>query len=74
MDIVLDYGSEQFIIELKLWYGDSEHQKAYEQLDGYLSSKNAKKSYLLTFDFRKKREQKIAWESYNSKEIFDVIV
>jgi hypothetical protein len=74
MDVVLDYGNEQFIIELKLWYGESNHQKAYEQLSGYLDSKNADTGYLLTFDFRKKKRRKCQWESVNSKRIFDVIV
>lgn len=74
MDIVLDYGNKQFIIELKLWYGESNHQKAYEQLSSYLDSKNADKGYLLTFDFRKKKRRKCQWESINSKRILDVIV
>ena len=40
MDIVLDYGIEQFIIELKIWHGDKYKQDAYNQLLGYLSTKN----------------------------------
>jgi hypothetical protein len=32
MDIVVDYGSEQFIIELKLWKGETAQEDAYEQL------------------------------------------
>ena len=39
MDIVVDFGSEQFIIELKLWKGEASHEKAYEQLAGYMDSK-----------------------------------
>lgn len=35
MDIVLDYGTDQFIIELKLWKEDSKHEEAYRQLSGY---------------------------------------
>ncbi len=74
MDIVVDYGEQQFIIELKLWRGESEHQKAYEQLNKYLESKNADEGYLLTFDFRKNKIQKCEWEIYNGKRIFDVII
>jgi len=75
MDIVLDFINEQFIIELKVWHGETKHQKAYEQLSGYLDGKNASKGYLLTFDFREERNKayKAEWVNYNGKEIFDVI-
>ncbi len=74
MDIVLDYGNEQFVIELKLWYGDKMHQEAYKQLKDYLDDKNAEIGYLVTFDFRVKKEPKYEWVEYNGKKIFDVIV
>ncbi len=67
-------GKEQFIIELKLWNGEGEHQKAYEQLSRYLEAKNANTGYLLTFDFRKNKMQKCEWETYSGKRIFDVII
>jgi hypothetical protein len=74
MDVVVDYGTEQFIVELKIWYGDSSHEKAYEQLERYLKYKNADTGYMLTYDFRKKKDPKCQWESYKGKKIFDVIV
>jgi len=36
MDLVVDYGREQFIIELKIWRGEQYEKDAYEQLCGYL--------------------------------------
>jgi len=76
MDLVVDYGSDQFIIELKLWYGESAHEKAYEQLAGYLKSKGVTAGYLLTFDFRKKerRMPKAAWVEWDGARIFDVML
>ena len=76
MDIVVDYGSEQFIIELKIWDGEKHHEEAYEQLFGYLESKKAAVGYLLTFDFRKEanRERKAKWVEFDDKKIFDVII
>jgi hypothetical protein len=76
MDIVVDVGREQFIIELKVWRGEAEHGKAYEQLAGYLESKQAQEGYLLTFDFRKghNRERRAQWVEAAGKRIFDVIV
>ncbi|MDR2732159.1 MAG: AAA family ATPase, partial [Fibromonadaceae bacterium] len=52
-DVIIDYNSEQFIVELKLWYGEVSHEDAFGQLAGYLDSKNKDTGYLLTFDFRK---------------------
>ena len=76
MDIVVDYGKQQFIIELKRWDGKSRNQKAYEQLCGYLKSKGVDIGYLLTFDFREEgnKVRKAEWIDVDGKRIFDVIV
>jgi hypothetical protein len=76
MDIVVDYAGDQFIIELKIWHGESEHQDAYRQLLGYMESKNAKTGYLLTFDFRKGKNKQLReeWKDFINAKIFDVII
>ena len=76
MDIVIDFGRDQFIIELKLWKGKEYEQKAYRQLAGYMESKKADEGYLLTFDFRKEsnKERKAEWIEVDGKKIFEVIV
>ncbi|MCL2220505.1 MAG: AAA-like domain-containing protein [Chitinispirillia bacterium] len=76
-DIIIDYLTEQFIVELKLWHGKTAHERAYEQLFGYLNSKNKDTGYLLTFDFRKTKntgKPKLRWVNYQGKKIFDVMV
>ncbi|MCL1794601.1 MAG: AAA-like domain-containing protein [Oscillospiraceae bacterium] len=76
MDIVADFGREQFIIELKIWKGEKAEEKAYEQLLGYMETKKANKGYLLTFDFRlkKNKERKSEWLDIDGKKIFEVII
>jgi len=76
MDIAVDYGREQFIIELKLWKGEAGHEKAYEQLAGYMGSKGLATGYLLTFDFRKgvNKQPYAKWVDFGGKRIFDVVV
>ena len=76
MDIVVDFGREQFIIELKLWKGESEHTKAYEQIAGYMRSKGLTEGYLLTFDFRKSvnKSSYAKWVDFDGMRIFDVVV
>ena len=76
MDLVVDYGLDQFVIELKLWYGESAHEKAYSQLSGYLKSKRTAVGYLLTYDFRKdkNREPRTEWIECEGTRIFDVVI
>jgi len=77
MDFVIDYLKQQFILEIKLWYGDSRHEEAYEQLAKYLKSKNTECGYLLTFDFRKKGDVTFSenrWIRWNGKQIYDVVL
>ncbi|MDR0221149.1 MAG: AAA-like domain-containing protein [Lachnospiraceae bacterium] len=76
MDIVVDFGPEQFIIELKLWKGEAMHKDAYAQLAEYLDGKNVNTGWLLTFDFRKKtpKQPRAEWVDFAGKRIFDVVV
>jgi hypothetical protein len=77
IDLIVDYLKQQFIIELKIWYGDSKHESAYEQLANYLTSKNMDCGYLITYDFRKKRPgnfEECKWIDWDGKRIFDVVL
>ena len=76
MDLVVDFGRQQFIIELKIWRGEKYQTEAHEQLCAYLDSKNKAEGYLLTFDFRKNKEtaSRAEWLEVNGKRIFSVII
>jgi hypothetical protein len=76
MDIVVTYGKEEFIIELKIWHGEEYRQAGFEQLKTYLRSRGAKKGYLVTFDFRResKHPPKEEWLESENICIFDVIL
>ncbi len=53
LDVVITFGSKQYIIELKIWYGESYHQEGIKQLCDYLDRQNQRKGYLLIYDLRK---------------------
>ncbi|MCP5052210.1 MAG: hypothetical protein GY940_33895 [bacterium] len=53
INIIVTYGNEKFIIELKKWYGEKAHQKGLKQLAGYLDRQNRDSGYLLIYDSRK---------------------
>lgn len=58
MDIVVFYGTQSFIVELKIWHGQSAANDAYDQLVGYLESQERRVGYLLSFcDNRKTPRQ-----------------
>ena len=49
MDILVFYGTEEFIIELKLWHGQAYEKKGYDQLIQYLDAREIYKGYLISF-------------------------
>lgn len=76
MDLVITYGGEEHIIELKIWHGEEYRKRGIEQLEAYLDSRNATKGYLLSFSFLKHKEyvcRKLE-ESETTKEILEVVV
>ncbi|MCD7761406.1 MAG: ATP-binding protein [Clostridiales bacterium] len=56
MDVVIDYRGEQFIIEMKIWRGNTYHERGEEQLAAYLDYFHLKKGYMLSFNFNKNKE------------------
>ena len=76
MDLVVNFEKQQFIIELKLWRGEANREKAFEQLLGYIVSKNFKEGYMLTFDFRKRKTHvsEPQWIEKGGYRIYSVIV
>ena len=76
MDIVVTYGREEFIIELKIWHGEEYRQEGIRQLEGYLDARNAEKGYLISFSFLKNKEYKSGWvdETEIAHKIYEVVV
>ena len=56
MDIVVFYGAEEYIIELKKWYGEKKDTEGVKQLAGYLESRFQTKGWMVTFCFNKNKE------------------
>lgn len=83
MDIVVTYLDEEFIIELKIWRGDSYRKDGIKQLKEYLDSREQKRGYLVSFSFLKNKEYAKGYLSdigndevpgIEDKEIYEVIV
>ncbi|HLP48440.1 MAG TPA: AAA-like domain-containing protein [Candidatus Kapabacteria bacterium] len=76
LDIVVTYGSQKYIIELKKWYGEEAHQKGLNQLMDYLDRQNQNLGFLIIYDSRRKSNKIGENEMVNigSKQIFMVWV
>lgn len=53
LDVVVTFENKKYIIELKIWRGESYHQVGIRQLCGYLEAQNESVGYLLIYDLRK---------------------
>lgn len=75
MDLVVNYGRQEFIVELKIWRGDRFEQTGHEQLSEYLAIRGMDEGYLVTFDFSKnKSTAEPQWLDVNGKRIFEAVV
>jgi hypothetical protein len=74
MDVVVDYGTEQHIIELKIWHGEKYNSDGEKQLSDYLDYHRLKKGYLLTFNFNQKKKIGVKRVQYGDKELIEATV
>ena len=74
MDVIIRSGDEEFVVELKIWKGQKLHEDSKKQLLSYMKNRRVDKGYLLTFDFRQKREQKHEWIKVDDKDLLLVQV
>ncbi|MCD7716489.1 MAG: AAA-like domain-containing protein [Lachnospiraceae bacterium] len=58
-DIVVDYGGHQYVIEAKIWHGESYEQAGREQLCGYLKRYDLPVGWLISFCFNKEKKKHI---------------
>lgn len=74
LDVVIIYGSQKYIVELKVWNGEKYNEKGREQLAEYLRIQNLETGYLLVFNFNKNKEKSSEWVTAGDKKLFEVIL
>lgn len=55
-DVIVDYGGEQFVIELKIWRGNEYNERGEPQLADYLDYYHKDRGYMLSFNFNKNKK------------------
>lgn len=76
MDIVVNYAGEEFLIELKLWYGNKYERKGEDQVSEYANTRSLKKAYLITFSFLKEKvvQAEPEWKTVNGVDVYEGII
>ena len=74
MDVVVNYGRHEYIVELKRIFSERDRAEGIKQLLGYMEVRDADAGYYLTFDFRKKSVSKTKWLEIDEKRILEVNV
>ncbi|MCP4148360.1 MAG: hypothetical protein GY757_11470 [bacterium] len=72
LDVVISFNNQMFIVELKIWRGESYHREGIKQLTAYLDSQNQKVGYLIIYDLRKSTAKTGQYETIaaDNKKIF----
>jgi Predicted AAA-ATPase. len=74
MDVVITFGFQKYIVELKIWNGRKYEEKGFEQLADYLEVQKLDTGYMVIFNFNCDKKYSSDWVEINGKKIFEVIV
>ena len=74
-DLIINYNNHEYVIELKIWRGDSYNTKGENQLYDYLKAKNQQIGYLVSFCFNKGKNSGLRPPvELNGRTLIEVIV
>ena len=73
-DVIVDYNGEQFVVEMKVWRGNSYNLRGEAQLSDYLDYYHLDKGYMLSFNFNKNKKIGIRTVKVKDKTLIEAIV
>ena len=74
-DVIIDYLGQQYIVELKIWHGQSYNERGEKQLAEYLERYNLQTGYMVSFCFNKtKKSGLLPPVELNGRTLVEVIV
>ncbi|MCQ2973228.1 MAG: AAA-like domain-containing protein [Bacteroidales bacterium] len=73
-DIIIDYQSKQYIVEIKIWNGEEYNRKGEIQLSEYLDYYHLTEGYMLSFCFNKNKIPGAKTIEFGDKILHEVIV
>ena len=73
-DMIIDYLGHQYIIEMKIWRGNSYNERGEQQLLEYLDYYHLNKGYLMSFCFNKNKQIGVHTVHIGNREIVEGVV
>lgn len=73
-DVIVDYAGEQFIVELKIWYGNEYNERGEKQLSNYLDYYHKDKGYMISFNFNKNKVAGVKEIKAGNKTIIEAVI
>ena len=74
MDIIITHSQQKYIIETKIWRGDSRYQAGKKQLAAYLSAEGVTEGYYIVFDHRQDPEPQVETETMEGLRIRSYVI
>ncbi|MDD9972671.1 MAG: AAA-like domain-containing protein, partial [Candidatus Poribacteria bacterium] len=74
MDIIIIHNQKKYIVETKIWRGDSRYQAGKKQLASYLKSEGTIEGYYIVFDHREKPEPRVETETIEGLTIRSYVI
>lgn len=73
-DVIVDYLGQQYVVELKIWHGNSYNERGEKQLFEYLDAYHLNKGYMLSFNFNKKKDVGVKEIPLGDKVLVEAVV
>lgn len=73
-DIIVNYHGAEYVIEVKIWRGEEYNKRGEQQLADYLDLYEAKKGWLLSFNFNKNKIPGIKEIQCRDKSLVEIVV
>jgi hypothetical protein len=74
MDIIITHNQRKYIVETKIWRGDSRYQAGKKQLAAYLKVEGVTEGYYIVFDHRQDPEPQVETETIEGLTIQSYII
>ncbi|MCD8010875.1 MAG: AAA-like domain-containing protein [Lachnospiraceae bacterium] len=73
-DVIVDYLGRQYVIELKIWRGNSYNERGEKQIMAYLDYYHLNKGYMISFNFNKKKKIGVNKITLGDKMLIEAVV
>lgn len=74
MDLLITHDQRKYIVETKIWRGDTRYQAGKKQLAAYLKLENVQEGYYVVFDHRKEPEPRVETDHFDGLTVRSYII